>query len=328
MHSISSRSLPLLLAGGSASSVDGQSVGRRLHPKRESRGSEHLDFVTTTINPSSPTAPRSSPMSRPPGGRPHGGPRSAPQPIGSNLPLASSLPKVSFRRIPPNEAQDLSIPAGVDDSLNVGYGFNDGEPFEKPEHYMRFVEPIEADLKRQVEYDMDEQDKEWIDALNAERKKEGSDAVSYETFEIIIDRLEKEWFDLVSRGARVLWMLADLCPRPDETRTAQANAGCHWSRRRSRQSERGYRVRNLRRRRMRELQCHRFLRRMQSRGSSGLLRHPLHPRRSMALPQMHRLAGSSCVLRALPERGRSIQADDAGQVGECEAQRGRHSTPC
>ncbi|PWN25419.1 hypothetical protein BDZ90DRAFT_281623 [Jaminaea rosea] len=122
-----------------------------------------------------------------------------PQPIGSNLPLASSLPKVSFRRIPAQEAQTLSLPAGVSDSINVGYGFNDGESFDKPEHYIRFVEPIEADLKRQVEYDMDEQDKEWIDALNAERKKEGSDAVSYETFEIVIDRLEKEWFDLMKR---------------------------------------------------------------------------------------------------------------------------------
>ena len=41
------------------------------------------------------------------------------------------------------------------------------------------------------------QDKEWLDALNAERKKEQLNLVSYETFEIIMDRLEKEWFDLV-----------------------------------------------------------------------------------------------------------------------------------
>ena len=67
----------------------------------------------------------------------------------------------------------------------------------------------------QVEYDMDEQglwvslcwvhhawltpyqDKEWLDAINAERKKEQLNKVSYEIFEIIMDRLEKEWFDLV-----------------------------------------------------------------------------------------------------------------------------------
>lgn len=33
--------------------------------------------------------------------------------------------------------------------------------------------------------------------MNAERKKENQGAVSYELFEIIMDRLEKEWFDLV-----------------------------------------------------------------------------------------------------------------------------------
>ncbi|KAF8825627.1 hypothetical protein HHX47_DHR6000201 [Lentinula edodes] len=57
-------------------------------------------------------------------------------------------------------------------------------------------EPLEAELARQVEYDMDEQDKEWLDNLNAERRKEQMDKISYETFEIIMDRLEKEWFDL------------------------------------------------------------------------------------------------------------------------------------
>jgi hypothetical protein len=41
-------------------------------------------------------------------------------------------------------------------------------------------------------------DQEWLDALNAERKKEELDKISYEAFEIVMDRLEKEWFDLVS----------------------------------------------------------------------------------------------------------------------------------
>lgn len=84
-------------------------------------------------------------------------PAAAPQPIGSNLPLASSLPRVSFRQIPDAEAKVLSLPAGVADNLNVSYGFNDGSIFTRPDHYMRYVEPIEAELKKQVEYDMDEQ---------------------------------------------------------------------------------------------------------------------------------------------------------------------------
>ena len=78
----------------------------------------------------------------------------------------------------------------------------------------RFLEPLERELAVQVEYDMDEQgtfvkgcwgvfilmfrvDMEWLDNMNAERKKEQADRVSYETFEIIMDRLEKDWFDLV-----------------------------------------------------------------------------------------------------------------------------------
>lgn len=41
-------------------------------------------------------------------------------------------------------------------------------------------------------------DQEWLDAVNQERKKEQLNGVTYETFEIVMDRLEKEWFDLVS----------------------------------------------------------------------------------------------------------------------------------
>lgn len=40
-------------------------------------------------------------------------------------------------------------------------------------------------------------DREWLDTINAERKKEQLDPVSYEFFEVVMDRLEKEWFDLV-----------------------------------------------------------------------------------------------------------------------------------
>lgn len=117
----------------------------------------------------------------------------------NNLPLASSLPKVSFRKIPDHEAKVLAVPAGVHDQHLINYGFNDGTEFEKPEHYLRYVEPIESELTRQVEYDMDEQDQEWLDALNADRRREQQDTISYEVFEVIIDRLEKEWFDLMKR---------------------------------------------------------------------------------------------------------------------------------
>lgn len=40
-------------------------------------------------------------------------------------------------------------------------------------------------------------DQEWLDAINIERKKDQLNPITYETFEIIMDRLEKEYFDLV-----------------------------------------------------------------------------------------------------------------------------------
>ena len=41
-------------------------------------------------------------------------------------------------------------------------------------------------------------DKEWLDQVNSERAKSGHGEVSYEAFEVIMDKLEKDWFDLVS----------------------------------------------------------------------------------------------------------------------------------
>ena len=41
-------------------------------------------------------------------------------------------------------------------------------------------------------------DQEWLDTVNTERRKEQIGFVAYGHFEIIMDRLEKEWFDLVS----------------------------------------------------------------------------------------------------------------------------------
>ena len=36
-----------------------------------------------------------------------------------------------------------------------------------------------------------------LNVVNSERRNDQLNKVSYETFEIIMDRLEKEWFDLV-----------------------------------------------------------------------------------------------------------------------------------
>ena len=59
------------------------------------------------------------------------------------------------------------------------------------------IEPVESELTNQVEYDMDEQDQEWLDLVNDDRRKAQVGTVSPEVFEIMMDRLEKEWFELV-----------------------------------------------------------------------------------------------------------------------------------
>ncbi|CDO69700.1 hypothetical protein BN946_scf184851.g88 [Trametes cinnabarina] len=114
---------------------------------------------------------------------------------GAASPAPNALPKVSFVRVTDEVTQQ---PPGVHDHIAKSYGYNDfNDEFVLPEeHYIRYIEPLESDLAIQVEYDMDEQDQEWLDAVNQERKAQQLDKVSYETFEIIMDRLEKEWFDL------------------------------------------------------------------------------------------------------------------------------------
>ena len=57
-------------------------------------------------------------------------------------------------------------------------------------------------------------DQEFLDAVNAERKKEQLDRATYELFEIIIDRLEKEWFDLVRRQ----WLACSRCSSLSKTK--------------------------------------------------------------------------------------------------------------
>ncbi|CAE6482490.1 unnamed protein product [Rhizoctonia solani] len=112
------------------------------------------------------------------------------------------VPKVSFRKIQ-STGKEYD---GVDDKMAQQYGYNEvNVTFERPEHYIRYVDPVESELLTQVEYDMDEQDEEWLKEVNNERYKEQSERISAETFEIIIDRLEKEWFELMKR-----------IPKPDQ----------------------------------------------------------------------------------------------------------------
>ena len=52
-----------------------------------------------------------------------------------------------------------------------------------------------------------EPDLEWLQALNMDRKRLGQEPVTCELFEIVMDRLEKEWFQLVRVAAYFHYIL-------------------------------------------------------------------------------------------------------------------------
>lgn len=111
---------------------------------------------------------------------------------GTNTPTPA-IPKVSFSKVEDSSSPQL---CGVHDMQARSYGYNNFDPFQRPDHYIRYIEPLEIDLAKQVEYDMDEQDQEWLNVVNEERHNDQQSRVSPEAFEIIMDRLEKEWFEL------------------------------------------------------------------------------------------------------------------------------------
>ncbi|GAA5885518.1 hypothetical protein JCM6882_007449, partial [Rhodosporidiobolus microsporus] len=117
-----------------------------------------------------------------------------------------SIPTVSFRPLDPNDpSEPFATPPPFQPQL-AAYGYNASAEWdayrdveregETGGRYLRWLQPMETELAKQVEYDMDDQDQLWLDAVNADRKKDGQPHISYEVFEIIMDKIEKEWFDL------------------------------------------------------------------------------------------------------------------------------------
>lgn len=70
--------------------------------------------------------------------------------------------------------------------------------------YHHYCEPSESQLAALVEYDMDDEDFAWLDHLNEQRRRDGLRVIEPLFFETVIDRLEKEWYDLVQPIQRTL----------------------------------------------------------------------------------------------------------------------------
>uniref|UniRef100_H3CEH6 Bromodomain and PHD finger containing 3 n=1 Tax=Tetraodon nigroviridis TaxID=99883 RepID=H3CEH6_TETNG len=61
-----------------------------------------------------------------------------------------------------------------------------------PTAYYRYIERLPEEHEVVAEYDMDEEDAAWLEMVNAGRTTEGYSAVSPDTFELLVDRLEEE----------------------------------------------------------------------------------------------------------------------------------------
>ncbi|GAA6024158.1 hypothetical protein JCM11491_001018 [Sporobolomyces phaffii] len=116
---------------------------------------------------------------------------------------ALELPVVSYSVLPPEQHDPPNLDATGPQFIQYGYndakvwpGYTECNDPVRGGRYMRWIQPLESELAKQVEYDMDDQDKVWLDTLNLERKREALVPIAYEVFEIIMDKLEKEWFDL------------------------------------------------------------------------------------------------------------------------------------
>uniref|UniRef100_A0A2I3HRW0 Bromodomain and PHD finger containing 3 n=1 Tax=Nomascus leucogenys TaxID=61853 RepID=A0A2I3HRW0_NOMLE len=77
-----------------------------------------------------------------------------------------------------------------------------------PAAYYRYIEKPPEDLDAEVEYDMDEEDLAWLDMVNEKRRVDGHSLVSADTFELLLDRLEKESY-LESRSSGAQQSLID-----------------------------------------------------------------------------------------------------------------------
>ncbi|XP_046730843.1 bromodomain and PHD finger-containing protein 3 isoform X3 [Silurus meridionalis] len=61
-----------------------------------------------------------------------------------------------------------------------------------PVAYYRYVEKCNEELEMKAEYDMDEEDMAWLEIVNQKRVSDGHASVSPDTFELLIERLERE----------------------------------------------------------------------------------------------------------------------------------------
>ncbi|XP_047511217.1 bromodomain-containing protein 1 isoform X2 [Pieris napi] len=93
------------------------------------------------------------------------------------------LPEASFKLIPDYNERVCDAPP-------------------RPNAYIRFIEKSAEELDGEVEYDVDEEDTAWLAIINKTRIKQGLTAVSVDTLELLMDRLEKESYFQASQNGQ------------------------------------------------------------------------------------------------------------------------------
>lgn len=109
----------------------------------------------------------------------HNGPTNPPS-TGNHAPASTKLPEPSFRIID-NRKPILAPP--------------------RPIPYYRYIDKSSEELDETVEYDMDEEDFSWLELINKKRLKDNLTQIPPDTFELLMDRLEKECYFLNQTNA-------------------------------------------------------------------------------------------------------------------------------
>ena len=123
-------------------------------------------------------------------------------------PDPKSVPTASFRSIHDSTAAAAAIAASPVEKMFNHEEMSGGDrddfgashlAITRPaKQFLKHVPLTSEDLEATVEYDMDDQDYYWLDEVNCQRRKgRQKRLISRKVFEFIMDRFEKEWFQLV-----------------------------------------------------------------------------------------------------------------------------------
>lgn len=109
-----------------------------------------------------------------------------------------TLPQPSYRKVLDFPKYKGDSPETEKNMVEMGYRVKDR--FGRPEHrYTRTEDSMVPGGAFRVEYDMDEDDAGWLTVVNRKRKEANLTPIPFEVFEIVITKIELEWYTLEKR---------------------------------------------------------------------------------------------------------------------------------